>query len=121
MNQASSSSSVQAETLDATITYLEGLPTGVDTESAVSSVSAWMGTLKADGRPELQAVESELKTLMGLLTSSKLDGAAIGNVMIRLGDLTRQTTALAEGPIAGRLTKLAEWLTKAGKAMQPVS
>jgi len=121
MNQASSSSSVQAETLDATITYLEGLPTGVDPESAVSSVSAWMGSLKADGRPELQAVENELKTLLGLLTSSKLDGPAIGNVMIRLGDLTSQTTPLAEGPIATRLTKLAEWLTKAGKAMQPVS
>jgi hypothetical protein len=40
--------------------------------------------------------------------------------MIRLGDLTRQTTSLAEGPIAQRLTKLAEWLTKAGNAMQPV-
>ncbi len=116
MSQAPSSPE-KAETLDATITYLEGLPTGVETESAVESVDAWISTLKADGRPELTLVANELQNLLGLLSASQLDGKAIGKAMISLGNLTNQTVSLAEKPIADRLFKLASWLTKAGQAM----
>lgn len=116
MSQAPSSPE-KAETLDATIAYLEGLPTGVETESAEESVDAWIATLKADGRSELTAVADELQNLLELLSASQLDGKAIGKTMITLGDLTRQTVSMAEKPIADRLLKLAEWLTKSGQAM----
>src|SRR6476661_5830948 len=41
------------EALSATITYLEGLPTGVAMESAIENIQAWQQRLRDAGKPEL--------------------------------------------------------------------
>ncbi len=110
------SPSEKAEVIDSTTAYLEGLPTGVETESAVESIGGWIETLKDDGRPELTKIAGELQNLRQLLSGDQLDGKAIGKVMTTLGELTTQAS-LAEKEIADRLSKLGSWLSKAGQSM----
>ncbi len=111
------SPSEKAEVIDSTTAYLEGLPTGVETESAVESIGGWIETLKDDGRPELTKIAGELQNLRQLLSGDQLDGKAIGKVMTTLGELTTQAASLAEKEIADRLSKLGSWLSKAGQSM----
>jgi hypothetical protein len=111
------SPSEKAEAIDSTTAYIEGLPTGVETESAVESIGGWIETLTDDGRPELTKIAGELQNLRQLLSGDQLDGKAIGKVMTTLGELTTRAAPLAEQGIADRLTKLGNWLSKAGQSM----
>jgi hypothetical protein len=111
------SQSEKAQVIDSTTAYLEGLPTGVEIESATESIEAWIETLKDDGRPQLTKIAGELQNLRQLLSENQLNGKTIGKVMITLGELTTQAAPMAEGGIADRLTRLGGWLTKAGQSM----
>ena len=109
---------ITEETLDATIVYLEGLPTTVSPESAVSSISDWEHRVRSAGKPELTAVADELANLGKLLASGDLDGHAIGTSMTKLGEYTTLAAHQGgSGPLSARLIKLGDWLSKVGKTM----
>jgi hypothetical protein len=109
--------SINEQTLEATITYLEGLPTGTSTDSAIANVDAWEQKLRSENKPEWTGIADELKNLKGFLTVGQLDGNAISQSLIRLGDLTTQSASGADASIADDLRKLGKWLTRLGQSL----
>lgn len=106
------------EGLEATITYLEGLPTGTSTDSAIDNISSWEEKLRADGKPEWNTIADELRNLKGFLRSGNMDGKAISTSLLNLGELTTQSATGADQAIAGNLKKLGSWLTKLGETLR---
>jgi hypothetical protein len=111
------SKSTNEEALEATVTYLEGLPTGTSTKSAIDNISGWEQKLREGGKAEWNTIADELSNLKKILTSGKLDGKPISNSLIRLGELTQQSAADADKNIADDLQKLGGWLIKIGKGI----
>ncbi len=105
------------EALEATVTYLEGLPTGTSTDSAIANVDAWEQKLRAEGKPQWNTIADELSTLKKCLTSGNLNGKAISQSLLKLGDLTTQSAATANPSISDDLKKLGGWLTKLGNTL----
>jgi hypothetical protein len=106
------------EALEATVTYLEGLPTGTSTDSAVANVDAWEQKLRAEGKAEWKTIADELSILKSCLTSGKLDGKVISQSLLKLGDLTTKSAENADRSISDDLRKLGGWLTKLGNTLQ---
>lgn len=105
------------EALEATVTYLEGLPTGTSTDSAIANVDAWEQKLRAEGKAEWNAIADELSRLKSQLSSGNLNGKTISQSLLRLGDLTTQSAAMADHSITDDLKKLGGWLTKLGNML----
>jgi hypothetical protein len=111
------SKSTNEVALESTVTYLEGLPTGTSTKSAIDNISGWEQKLREGGKPEWNTIADELTNLKKLLISGSLDGKPISNSLIRLGELTQQTAKDADKSIADDLQKLGGWLIKVGKGI----
>jgi hypothetical protein len=109
--------SPNVEALEATITYLEGLPTGTSTDSAIANIDGWEEKLRTSDKPEFTIIADELQTLKKHLTSGNLDGKAISQTLISLGGNTTKAAAQADSTIAERLQKLGSWLTKLGETV----
>ncbi len=109
--------SLNEEALEATITYLEGLPTGTSTQSAIANIDAWEQKLRQEGKPQWNTIADELSNLKNLLTSGQLSGKAISSSLIRVGELTQQSANSADERISINLQKLGGWLIKVGKAI----
>ncbi|MBC7920385.1 MAG: hypothetical protein H7Z75_04775 [Ferruginibacter sp.] len=105
------------ETLEATTTYLEGLPTGVEIESAVENVQAWQQELHRLGRPELNEIADHLGSFIKYLTNPEPDGKAIGRSMVHLGEMTMKAANGAEPEIGTKIKVLGNWLKKSGESM----
>lgn len=103
--------------LESTVTYLEGLPTGTSTKSAIDNIAGWEQKLREGNKPEWNTIADELTTLKQLLTSGRMEGKQISKSLIRLGELTQQTATSAESNIADDLKKLGSWLIKIGNAI----
>jgi hypothetical protein len=109
--------STNEQTLEATITYLEGLPTGTSTDSAIANIDSWEQKLRSENKPEWDSIAEELKNLKGFLTAGQLNGKAISQTLIRLGDLTTKSASGADASIANDLRKLGKWLTRLGQSL----
>jgi glutamate mutase epsilon subunit len=109
--------STNEQTLEATITYLEGLPTGTSTESAIENIDGWEKKLRSENKPEWNSIADELKNLKSFLTTGQLDGTSISQSLIRLGNLTTQSASGADDSIADDLKKLGKWLTRLGQSL----
>jgi hypothetical protein len=105
------------EALEATVTYLEGLPTGTSTDSAIANIDGWEERLRASDKPEFKTIADELQTLKKHLISGNLDGKAISKTLISLGQHTTNAASQADSAIAERLQKLGGWLTKLGETV----
>lgn len=105
------------EALSATITYLEGLPIGVDLESAVENIQAWQQKIRETNQPELNGIADHLGSLIKYLTTPEPDGKAIGRALIKLGELVMSAANNVEAGAGSQLKKLGNWLKEAGEAM----
>ncbi len=112
-----SAKSPNEEALEATVTYLEGLPTGTSTDSAIANIDGWEQKLRQEGKPEWTTIADELKNLKNILTSGQLSGKAISTSLTKLGELTQQSAKTADKSIADDLQKLGGWLIKMAKAI----
>ena len=105
------------EALEATTTYLEGLPTGVSVESAVENVQAWQQEIHRADRPEMNEIADHLGSFIKYLTNPEPDGKAIGRSMIQLGEMTMKVANSAEPEIGTKIKVLGNWLKKSGESM----
>ena len=105
------------EALSATVTYLEGLPTGVDLESAVENIQSWQQKIREANQPEMNEIADHMGSLIKYLTTPEPDGKAIGRSMIQLGTLVMGAANHVEAGAGSQLKKLGNWLKEAGEAM----
>lgn len=105
------------EALSATITYLEGMPTGVDIESAVENIQAWQQRLRDAGKPDLNGIADHLGSLIKYLTTPDPDGKAIGRSLIQIGEMTMKAANDADAGIGSLMKILGNWLKKVGESL----
>jgi|GEM_PF-2097204 len=113
-------SDVAVRDLEDTIAALEGGPTTVSMGSARRIVELWEGTLRGSDRPELHPLAALLAELGEALAADHLDGGAIGDLLVQLGEGTAAVAAAAgDDRIAPALDRLGALLSAAGGALAP--
>jgi hypothetical protein len=100
--------------LQATLKFLEGLPTGTEMQSAIDNIDSWEQTIRKTGQEELLYIADELKKLRNLLSAKELDGKAIGQSLITIGGHTHTAAGNADKQISDELQSLGNWLQKVG-------
>lgn len=103
--------------LDGTISALSGGLTSLSPTTAVSNIEGWESQLQSSGKPELTSIADDLAALRQELTSGKLDGSAIGQLLSKLGQQTTSVAGSAEAGSKEKLSTLGSLLTKAGSAL----
>ena len=103
--------------LAATLHALQNGVTGIPLSAAMDNTETWQQQLWQSGDVELQHIAREFGNLQSLLTSERLDGAAIARSLSMLGDQTSQASANAPAELQSDLIKLADTLRRAGDGM----
>ena len=103
--------------LDDTISALSGGITSLSPTTAISNIEGWESKLQATGKPALTGIAADLNALRAELSSGRLDGAAIGQLLSSLGKSTTDVADEADESNKGKLTTLGSLLTKAGSAL----
>ena len=101
--------------LDQTTAALEGGVVGLSIDTALQIVSFWHDEVLNVEEMDLGDVAAGLAELRDLLAAGALDGAAIGDVMIRLGEATQVAAQeAADERMTPTLERLATLLSRAG-------
>ena len=101
--------------LDQTIAALDGGLTGLSPSAATANIDGWISTLS--GNESLAGIADDLRALRDALTSSPLDGAAIGDLLVRLGAQTTSAASTADAGASPQLSRLGGLLETAGNAL----
>lgn len=111
------SAAITHDHLNATLHALQNGITGIPISAAMDNTEVWQQQFWQSGDVELQHIAREFGNLQSLLTSERLDGAAIARSLGTLGDQTSQASAQAPDELKGDLIKLADTLRRAGGDM----
>ena len=103
--------------LNATLHALQNGVTGIPISAAMDNTEVWQQQFWQSGDVDLQHIAREFGNLQSLLTSERLDGAAIGGSLRMLGDQTSQASAKAPAELKTDLIKLADALRRVGGEM----
>ena len=103
--------------LNATLHALQSGITGIPLSAAMDNTEVWQQQFWQSGDVELQHIAREFGNLQSLLTSERLDGAAIARSLSMLGDQTSQASAKAPAELKTDLVKLADTLRRDGGEM----
>jgi hypothetical protein len=103
--------------LTATLHALQNGVTGIPLSAAMDNTETWQQQFWQSGDVDLQHIAREFGNLQSLLSSDRLDGAAIARSLGMLGDQTSQATAQAPAELKADLLKLADTLRRAGNEM----
>jgi hypothetical protein len=106
------------EHLIATLHALQNGVTGIPISAAMDNTETWQQQFWQSGDVDLQHIAREFGNLQSLLSSERLDGAAIAGSLRMLGDQTSQASAKAPAEIKADLLKLADILRRAGTDME---
>ena len=104
--------------LDQTAAALEGGIGTLAPRTAVSVITTWHDTLKNSDRSDLHVIAQLLAELRDALERDTLDGPAIGDLLLRLGEQTTAAAASADDArITPRLERLGTMLTRGGTTL----
>lgn len=104
--------------LENTNAALEGGITSLAPSAAVRVIDLWYGTLKNAERDDLHAIANLLAGLKDELQADRLDGRAIGNLLLRLGEQTTNAAADADDArLSPKLERLGTLLSRAGSTL----
>jgi hypothetical protein len=107
----------QADRLDHTIEALSGDITQMDGRTA-RSVEGWISLLDESGSSALKPIADGLRQLQTELGKDKLNGAAIGKLLSRLGEQTTEAANAAEDKdVSSKVKRIGDLLSKAGKSL----
>ena len=105
--------------LDATVASLQGGVEQLSIEAALPMIEDWQERLMALDSPELTAVAENLGTLKAQLSADDFDPAAVGQILLVLGEQVRRVADGPAGTQAGkdRLSQLSILLAREGEAL----
>lgn len=104
--------------LENTSAALEAGVTTLAPGAALRVIDTWYGTLKNAERDDLHAIANLLAELKDELQADRLDGAAIGSLMLRLGEQTTSAAADADDArLSPKLERLGTLLSRAGTTL----
>lgn len=103
--------------IESTIKFLQGHLTEAAAKKGAEAIGKWETDLeKADWRGA-KVIHEDLVKLRHHLEGDKLDGGAIGELMVKLGESTTRAAAHAEGKDGGKLETLGQTLVKVGEGL----
>lgn len=103
--------------IDSTIHLLSDKLTEAAAKHGAEIIGKWEADLEAADFRGAKTIHTDLGTLRHHLEGGTLDGAVVGELMVKLGEATERAAAHAEGTSGERLTKLGETLVTAGKGL----
>ncbi|MEP0547862.1 MAG: hypothetical protein ABJF88_13085 [Rhodothermales bacterium] len=104
--------------LENTSAALEAGVTSLAPGTAIGVIDTWYGTLKNAERDDLHAIANLLAELKDELQSDRLDGPAIGSLLLRLGEQTTSAAADADDArLSPKLERLGTLLSRAGTTL----
>jgi hypothetical protein len=104
--------------LEQTAAALESGVTGLSIDAALAIVDRWHAEVLAEDELDLGDVAEGLAELRRLLAADALDGAAIGETLVRLGESTEIAAQQArDARLTPLLERLATLLSRAGNAL----
>jgi hypothetical protein len=106
-----------AAELAATIENLEGGLARLPLAKAVGRIEDWRREILATEREELRPIADGLAALHDHLTGERIDGRAIGALLVRLGHQTADAADAADPQLRGGLRRLGSLLRHAGHAL----
>lgn len=106
-----------AAELAATLDDLERGLTQLPLSKAVNRIDDWRRELLATERGDLRPIADGLDDLHRHLVGEHLDGAAIGDILVRLGEQTEATADGADERLQNGLRRLGSLLRHAGSAL----
>ena len=113
---------VEPEDFDPTISALRGGVENLAIGRALTEIDGWEQKLEESGDPQLAPIAENLRQLRPLLTADRLDGAAIGVMLVVLGE---QVYSVASGSlgesVGGKLQQLGGLLVTEGRAVSDQS
>ena len=106
-----------AAELSATTDDLERGLTEVPLSKGINRIDDWRRELKATERDDLSAIADTLEELRDSLVGEERDGARIGGLLVRLGEMTEAAADGAAEATQTRLKRLGSLLRHAGSAL----
>ncbi|HLT48679.1 MAG TPA: hypothetical protein VK002_15705 [Rubricoccaceae bacterium] len=106
-----------AAELAATVDDLERGLLQLPLAKAVNRIDDWRREIAATEREDLRPIADGLKELHGLLAGEDRDGAAIGDLLVRLGEQTEAAADGADERLRNGLKRLGSLLRHAGSAL----
>jgi hypothetical protein len=104
--------------LDGAVTFLQGGIRRPTIEAGLRVMEVWEQRLAASESPELTPIAENLAALRTLLLAGDFDPAAVGRLLVALGEQVRAVAASDIGtPVANRLSQLSTLLTNQGNAL----
>lgn len=108
---------MDASPLDSTVAALESGLTGMTPGAATDTIDQWIETL--GGHETLAGIREGLVDLKAALTTSPLDGKAIGALLIGLGARTSAAASVGDPATSAAVARLGGLLESAGHVLAP--
>lgn len=107
-----------AAELDRVLSFLRGGVRRPDLEQPLRVIEVWEQRLAASGNPELVPVAENLAELRAVLLAGDFDPAAVGRLLITLGEQVRSVAESDVGaPVADKLSRLSALLVEQGSTL----
>jgi hypothetical protein len=105
--------------LDATVASLQGGVEQLSIEAALPMIQGWEQRLATSGSPELAPIAENLGTLRSLLSTDDVDPAAVGRLLVALGEQVQRVANSedVEIEVADRLSQLSVLLSSEGESL----
>lgn len=100
-----------------TIAALQGGLTAIPAAAAVDNINGWIAKLEGAGFDGAEEITDNLEELRDELESDEIDGAEVGGLLTRLGELTSAAALGASSSSQDGLNQLAELLSGAGASL----
>lgn len=108
--------------LDVTVATLQGGVERLGNAAALSEIEAWERKLEDSGSPELAPIAENLGALRTLLSEDDFDPAALGRLMVTLGDqVQRVANSDVQIEVADKLSQLSVLLSSEGDSLSSES
>ncbi len=104
--------------IDQAVAFLQGGVRRPGIEAGLRVIETWEQRLAASGSPELVPIAENLADLRILLLAGDFDPAAVGQLLMTLGEQVQEAAESDVGaPVADRLSRLSVLLTDQGDVL----
>jgi uncharacterized protein YjbI with pentapeptide repeats len=103
--------------IDSTTELFQGKLTGAAVKTGAKMISKWQTDLEKAEFSGAKTIHADLGKLRRHLEGDDLNGATIGELLVKLGRSTERAAKLAKGVTASKLENLGQTLVKAGESL----
>ncbi|THF69593.1 hypothetical protein E7T06_11285 [Deinococcus sp. Arct2-2] len=104
--------------IDSTIGTLTGPLTSAAKKKGAQTIAKWEADLEKAEWTGAKTIHADLGKLRRHLEDGQTDGAALADLLVKLGESTERAAKQAKGSASGKLEGLGQALVKAGEGLR---